>query len=73
MTVTAYYGLRRGGSGGRTVRTAAEAEKILKGGYGVTTVRLVNDQGEVVGQRWKDTEHRRPRWYWFYEADAFRA
>jgi hypothetical protein len=71
MTIKAYYGLRSGGSGGRPITTAAEAEKILKGGYGVTNVRLENEQGDMVGQRWKDCEHRRPRWYWFYEKDAF--
>lgn len=71
--IRAYYGLRRGGSGSRSIQSANEAEKILKGGYGVTTVRLEDCQGNVIGQRWKDTEHRRPRWYWFYEKDAFGA
>jgi hypothetical protein len=68
MSVMAYYGTRRGGSGGRTVKTAEEAEKILRGGYGVTNVRLVDHNGDEVGGRWK----REGRWFWFYDQDAFR-
>lgn len=71
MTVMAYYGTRNGGSGGRAVASAAEAEKILKGGYGVTTVRLVDAKGDEVGRRWRFTDKWGTRWLWHYETDAF--
>lgn len=71
MTVMAYYGLREGGSGGRAIHSVAEAEKILKGGYGVTTVRFVDSKGDEVGRRWKSTDKWGTRWLWAYEADAF--
>jgi hypothetical protein len=67
MCVMAYYGTRRGGSAGRTIRTEAEAEKILKGGYGATHVRL-EKSGEVIGERWQLDG----KWLWFYEPDAFK-
>ena len=70
--IRAYYGLKRGGSGGRSIKDAAEAEKILKGGYGVTTVRLEDESGELVGQRWRHTEGSKTRWLWFYDQDYFR-
>jgi hypothetical protein len=71
MTIKAYCGFRRGGSGCRTIKDATEAEKILKGGYGVTTVSLENDQGDVVGKRWRHYEFGKAEWMWFYEPDAF--
>lgn len=71
MKITAYCGFRRGGSGCRSVATAEEAEKILKGGYGVSTVRLENEAGELVGLRWRLNEGGRERWAWSYERDAF--
>ena len=71
MTIKAYYSTRRGGSGVRPIRTAAEAEKILKGGYDASSVRLENEAGVVIGQRWKMAERGRDRWYWSYEPDAF--
>lgn len=71
MSVQAYYGLRKGGSGGRTVSTAAEAEKILRGGYGVTNVVMRDQDDEIVGERvWRDIDGRM-QWWWYYDRDAF--
>lgn len=67
-TVRAYYSTRRGGSGCRNIRSAAEAEHILRGGYGVTNVRLEDDNGTCVGMRW---EQANGQWAWFYEEDVF--
>ncbi len=69
--IKAYYGLRNGGSGGRPIKDAAEAEKILKGGYGVTSVRLEDENGELVGQRWRHYEGKRVLWLWFYDQTYF--
>jgi hypothetical protein len=65
--IRAYYMTRRGAGGVRPIKTAAEAEKILRGGYSATTVRLEDETGELVGQRWQD----RGRWLWFYDKDYF--
>lgn len=66
--IRAYYGTRRGGSAVRPIKTAADAEKILRGGYGATSVRLEDENGDLVGQRWKD----RGRWLWFFDQDYFK-
>jgi hypothetical protein len=66
--VMAYYGTRNGGSGVRTIEDAAEAEKILKGGYKATEVRLVDESGEEVGWRQRQDDG---RWMWCYDLDAF--
>lgn len=72
--VRAYYGTRRGGSGVRPIKTAAEAEKILRGGYGATNVRLEDEAtGEIVGQRTKQVMDGRMRWFWFYDQGYFTA
>jgi hypothetical protein len=72
MVIQAYYGTRKGGSGVRTIRTAEEAEKILKGGYSVTTVRLMDSEsGALVGERWEQREGR-TKWMWFYDQDYFK-
>jgi hypothetical protein len=72
MTIKAYYGTHRGGSGCRVIKDATEAEKILRGGYGVTTVRLENDGGVVVGARERcDYLDGRLKWFWYFERDAF--
>lgn len=72
MKVMAYYGTRRGGSGGRPVSTAADAEKILKGGYGVTNVRLETPNGGIVGMRFWEYVDGKWQWIWFYDQDYFK-
>lgn len=72
MVIQAYYGTRRGGSGVRTIHSAAEAEKILKGGYGATTVRLEDSEtGALVVQRWRNEGDydTKAKWLWFYDQD----
>lgn len=69
--IRAYYGTRKGGSGMRTIADAAEAEKILRGGYGATTVRLVDENGDTVGERGL-SEARGYKWFWWFDADAFK-
>jgi hypothetical protein len=32
---------------------------------------LENDQGDVVGKRWRHYEFGKAEWMWFYEPDAF--
>ena len=70
--VTAYYRTRKGAGGVRQIKTAAEAEKILKGGYSATTVRLEDEDGMIVGERWKLDKWNGGRWTWFYDADYFK-
>jgi hypothetical protein len=66
-TVMARYRTRKGGSGMRPVYSAAEAEKILKGGYSITTAYL--ECGiYLVGMR----EKRDGKWWWFYDKDYFK-
>lgn len=76
MACKAYFETRRGGSGVRPLRSQAEVEMILQGGYGVTTVRIENDQGDVIGQRERlegGADDRRIRWNWSYDKEAVRA
>lgn len=71
--IRAFYNLRRGGCGIRTIRNNEEAEKILKGGYGVLDVRLQNEAGEIVGERFRASDYgyifddARIKWYWWHE------
>ncbi len=73
MNVLAYYGTRRGGSGVRCVKDAAEAEKILRGAYQVTTVRLIADNGDIVGVRERHDDLGRGKWFWSFDQDYFTA
>jgi hypothetical protein len=72
--VTAYYTDRRGAGCVRTIADAAEAEKLLRGGYGALAVRLENETGEVVGTRERQygMDDRRTKWFWWFDKDAFR-
>lgn len=72
--ITATYGTKRGGSGARSVRTEAEALRLLKGACHVTTVALRNDAGEVVGARERTdaADDRRVKWAWWLDSDAFK-
>lgn len=71
MSIQAYCGYRNGASGVRSVATAEEAENILRGGYGVTTVRLQDEKGEVVGMRAEVDYLDRGKWSWWFDPDAF--
>lgn len=72
--ITAYYGTRKGGSGVRPIKDAAEAEKILRGGYGATHVRLEASDGTLIGERRRTDypDDRRVRWFWSFDEDAFK-
>ena len=72
MVITAYYGTRRGGSGVRKIKDSAEAEKILRGGYGASNVRLEDESGEVVGIREQCDSLDRGKWIWWFDVDAFK-
>jgi len=67
MTIRAYFTNRKGAGCSRSVLTAKEAEKILKGGYNALEVTLRTDDDEVVGWRVK----RDGRWLWSYDATYF--
>lgn len=76
MSAVAYYGTRRGGSGARSIRSASEAEALLHGRGGVTTVRIFNAKtGERIGERapTDSADDRRIRWIWCYDAEALSA
>lgn len=70
MTITARYMTRRGAGVCRTVNSAAEVEKILKGGYSALSVTIETDTGELVGKRWREPGER--KWLWFYDQDFFK-
>lgn len=71
--IRAFYNSKRGGCGIRTIRNGEEADKILKGGYGVLDVRLEDENGEVVGERFRCSDSglvfddARIKWYWWRE------
>lgn len=69
--IRAYYMNRDGAGVVRTVESAVEAEKILRGGYGAKAVTLRNDDDEIVGERAKMVIDGREQWFWTYDADAF--
>lgn len=69
--ITAYYSTRRGGCGVRKIKDAAEAEKILRGGYGATTVRLEDEDGNIIGIRELSNYLDRGKWLWWFDKDAF--
>jgi hypothetical protein len=76
MTCTAYYTTRKGGSAVRSIKTAAEAEKLLSGGYGCVTGRIEhNETGEVVGVRERQygLGDGRRKYFWSYDPDYFTA
>lgn len=67
MTVTATFRTRTGGSGVRTVRSAQEAGKIVRGGYGIRTATL-RDGDLVIGKR----EFGHPiegKYCWWFDAE----
>jgi hypothetical protein len=72
MCIKAYYGTRKGGSGCRPIRSAEEAEKILRGGYNATTVRLVDKDGNIVGKRERTDQLDRGKWLWWFDHEAFK-
>src|SRR5690606_29678228 len=76
MMIKAFYTDRRGAGCVRTINSAEEAEKILKGGYGATEVRLENEDGEVVGERTKAhalTLRGNGKYFWWFWNDLFDA
>lgn len=70
--IKAYYSTRKGGSGVRAIKDAAEAEKILRGGYSATTVRLEDAEGNTVGVREESNYLDRGKWLWWFDQDAFK-
>ena len=63
---------RKGAGCTRTVPTAAEAEKIMRGGYGALEATLETDDGTVIGERRRqDMDDRRSRWFWSFDKTYF--
>jgi hypothetical protein len=73
MPCTAYYRNRKGASCIRRISNAAEAEKLLSGGYQCVQARIVHDEsGAIVGRRYR--EHgldRNLKYIWFFDASYF--
>lgn len=69
--VRAYYTRRDGAGVVRTVESAAEAEKILQGGYNAMAVTLRDEDDEIVGERCRMVIDGVDRWWWTYDQDAF--
>lgn len=72
--IRAYFTNRSGAGCVRTVETAQEAEKIMRGGYGATEARLEDESGEIIGERVQDdgTHGVRGKWFWWFDQDAFK-
>lgn len=75
MAIYANFRKRNGAGCSYPVKTAEEAEKILKGGYTAQEVVIViYPEGTVIGRRWRATgeqDDKRLRWLWFYDRDYF--
>ena len=73
MAIKAFYVNRKGANVMRTVANAAEAEKILTGGYGAMEARLEDEDGTIVGKREKSDyiDDQRCKWIWWFERDVF--
>ena len=70
--ITAKFMNRRGAGCTRIVKTAAEAEKILRGGYGALEATLETEDGTVIGERRRqDFEDGRFRWFWTFDQSYF--
>jgi hypothetical protein len=76
MVCKAFYTDRRGAGCMRVIRSATEAEKLLRGGFGAREARIENSAGELIGQRWRatgETDDRRIKWIWSYDHEALQA
>lgn len=71
--IKAYYTDRKGASCMRVITNDAEAEKIMRGGYGARDVMLMNDAGDIVGRRYREDglDDRRMKYTWWFERDLF--
>lgn len=68
--LVAYYGTRHGGSACRAILTFDELEKLLRGGFNCTNVRVETRAGEECG--WRE-RHDDGKWFWCYDKDIARA
>lgn len=72
--ITAYFGMRNGGSGAKLFSKGLAAIQFLKNPpRNVTEIHLEDNDGNEVGGRWRaekgDCDDTRVRWLWAYDTD----